>query len=65
LSYAPSSITSEPGPGSERKNIKRAYVLPWHARVFQYGNIFVYIVTDVVIIRDALVVEILAWENSA
>jgi hypothetical protein len=50
---------------SERKSTKGAYVLPWHARVLQYGNVFVYIVTDVVISRDTLVVEILAWENSA
>jgi hypothetical protein len=39
--------------------------VPWHARTLQDGNSFVYIVADLMKVRDARVVVILAWKESA
>jgi hypothetical protein len=45
------------------KELKQAYVLPWHARTLQDGNSFVNIVADLVKVRDARIIVILAWKE--
>lgn len=50
---------------SRMKSYKQAYVVPWHARTFQNGNSFAYIIANLMKVSDARVVVILAWKEGA